>query len=231
MIQPIVRSKLYEDVSRQIKELIKTGTWEEGMRIPTENELAAQFHVGRNSVREAIKSLQMTGILTSSPGRGTFVTGNALHAICLNELFTIMSDEKYMTDLIETRLALESYMAYLAARRADASDLSAMDGILKVMHGCTSKEELMKQGYLFHRKIAEAAGNKILSGFYHSIETQLLSQRDLDFLTMEVYQRGIGDHEAILQAIKAHEADLAKTLMEQHLRRDYQRYLDTRAPE
>ena len=122
-------------------------------------------------------------------------------------------------------------MAYLAARRADASDLSAMDGILKVMHGCTSKEELMKQGYLFHRKIAEAAGNKILSGFYHSIETQLLSQRDLDFLTMEVYQRGIGDHEAILQAIKAHEADLAKTLMEQHLRRDYQRYLDTRAPE
>ena len=225
MIQPIVKSKLYESVSHQIIGQIKTGAWAEGARIPTETELAAQFHVGRNSIREAVKSLQLTGILESSPGRGTFVTQDALRGIRLSELLGLLSDQEYLTDLIETRLVLESQMAYLAATRANEEQLSAMEKIIAAMRACESKEELLEQGYLFHSEVAKASGNKILIGFYDSISAQLLRQRDLEFLTLEVYRRGIDDHEAVLNAIRQKDAALAMELMERHLRQDYRRYL------
>lgn len=69
MITPIQKNKVYEDISTQIKQQIEDGTWKEGERIQGEIELAKEFQVGRSSIREAIKSLQVLGILRHGPDR------------------------------------------------------------------------------------------------------------------------------------------------------------------
>ena len=228
MIQPIVKSKLYEDVSIQIVEMVKTDAWAEGARIPTEAKLASMFHVGRNSVREAVKSLQLSGILISSPGLGTFIAHNALQKIRNTELLGLLSNGEYLADLIETRLVLETHLARLAALRATPESIRRLEKTLEEMRYCEDKKVLMEQGYLFHTQIAEITGNKILIGFYQSIASQLLSQRDLDFLTLEIYRRDIGEHEAILEAIREHDGEKAMSLMERHLQKDYGRYLEVK---
>lgn len=225
MINPIVKNKLYEDISHQIILMITGGSWTEGSRIPTEKELAAMFRVGRNSVREAVKSLQCNGILTSSPGSGTFVTHNAVQQIHNAELLDLLSNREYLTELIETRLILETRLARLAALRATPESIGRLEDTLKKMKESSDKATLLEQGFCFHSEIAEISGNRILTGFYRSIASQLLSQRNLDFLTLEVYKRDIGEHEAILEAIREHDGDKAMTLMERHLQTDYGRYL------
>lgn len=226
MIQPIIKNKLYENVSSQIIEMIKTGAWGEGARIPTEAKLASMFGVGRNSVREAVKSLQLSGILVSSPGLGTFITQNAFQKIRNSELLGLLSSGEYLTDLIETRLALETNLARLAALRATPENIRGLEKTLEEMRRCQDKNVLVEQGYRFHTQIAESTGNKILIGFYQSIASQLLSQRDMDFLTLEIYQRDIGEHAAILEAIREQDGEKAMSLMEQHLQKDYGGYLE-----
>jgi len=167
----------------------------------------------------------LSGILISSPGLGTFIAIDALQKIRNTELLVLLSNGEYLADLIETRLVLETRLASLAALRASSDSIRRLEKTLEEMRHCNDKKILMEQGYQFHTQIAETTGNKILIGFYQSIASQLLHQRDLDFLTLEIYQRDIGEHEAILEAIREHDGDKAMSLMERHLKKDYGRYL------
>ena len=81
MIIPVQKNRVYENVSAQIRSQIEQGAWKEGDRIQSEMELAKLFQVSRGSIREAIKSLQMAGIVEAHSGQGTFVAPNALQKI------------------------------------------------------------------------------------------------------------------------------------------------------
>ena len=81
MLTPIKKNRVYEGVAQQIKEQIEKGIWKEGERIQSELELAKTFQVSRGSIREAIKSLQMAGLLEAHSGQGTFVSANACEKI------------------------------------------------------------------------------------------------------------------------------------------------------
>lgn len=225
MIQEIKRRKLYEEVSEQITQLISSGEWKCGERIPTEAELSVQFGIGRNSIREAIKSLQLAGILQSSPGLGTFVSRNATEQLQNNTLIALLSDDQYMAELAETRYMLEAKLAYYAAERATTSQIQALHRVLNSMKKKDTKDSLLSDGFQFHSLLAESCGNRVLTELYRSISAKLLKQRNLEFLTLEVYQHDIGEHEKILEAIEQRQPQRAMQLMEEHLKRDYQTYL------
>ena len=91
MITPIQKNKVYEDISTQIKQQIEDGTWKEGERIQGEIELAKEFQVGRSSIREAIKSLQVLGILGARTGQGIYIAPNALQRINDNRLMEMLT--------------------------------------------------------------------------------------------------------------------------------------------
>lgn len=221
MISSIKRSKLFEEVSGAIKEEILSGVWREGERIPTEEELAAKFGVGRNTIREAIKSLQLAGMLVSSAGKGTYVTADALTRFKSIEMMRLISDESYYADLIETRMIIEPKAAEMAALRRTDEQIAEAAATIERMKGCSTREEISREGHIFHNRIVEMSRNHIIIALYESISTQLLSQRTLDFLTLEIYREGIGEHSGILSAVKAGDAPLAQRLMYEHLQRDY----------
>ena len=78
MIIPVQKNRVFETVYEQMVDLIESGVWKEGDRIPGEIELANEFNVSRNTLRTAIKVLHTSEILESKPGLGTFVANDAI---------------------------------------------------------------------------------------------------------------------------------------------------------
>ncbi len=225
MITPISKTKLYEEISNQITDMIQNDQWKPGEKIPTETTLSQSFSVSRSTVREAIKSLQISKILVSKTGMGTFVSENAKEIIASRELLDLMNDEDYIKELVEVRFIIEPHAAYLAAQKKDDAGLKRLYDTIPVMKGSTTKEEMLSSGFLFHNIIAELSGNRILQELYRSMSARLFKMRSLDFLTKEVYDLDVSEHTMIADAIKDGRAKDAYKLMEKHLKDDYKGYI------
>ncbi len=225
-VTPIVTKQKYESVADQIVFLIRNHTFSEGSHLPTEADLATMFQVGRSSVREAIKSLQMAGILTSTAGRGTFVSDNATIAIAHADLGELILDESALSELIEIRCILEPAAAALAAKRRTDEDIQKMQNAIDQMEVLDDRQQLLKFGYQFHQALISAGKNRAMTQLHDSIALQLLKMREKEFLTYEVYKRDSTTHREILNAIINRDEDLAKDLMLRHLTTDYAAYRD-----
>lgn len=172
MITPIQKNKVYEDISTQIKKQIEDGTWKEGERIQGEIELAKEFQVGRSSIREAIKSLQVLGILEARTGQGTYIAPNALQRINDNRLMEMMSNEHYYDEILQCRLILESQAAYLAAKQCTEEDIAYLQKNYEEMVEDTLQgrdEESEKKGHEFHAYIVKMLHNDVLMALYNSL--------------------------------------------------------------
>lgn len=224
-IAPIVSKQKYESVAEQIMLMIRDNTFTEGSYLPTEAELASVFQVGRSSVREAIKSLQIAGILTSSAGKGTLVTDNAMIAIANYDLGELIMDESSLSELIELRCIIEPAAAALAALRRTDEDIALMSETVENMEGVTDKSKLLRLGHKFHSLMLSASKNRSMKQFHDSISLQLLKMRERDFLSSEIFIRDSSTHREILDAIINKEEIKAKELMLKHLETDYKDYI------
>lgn len=224
-ITPIVSKQKYGLVAEEITRLIKENVFKEGTQLPTEAELSTMFNVGRSSVREAIKGLQLANILTATAGKGTLVSGNALIAIANIDLGEVLMDKNMLAELVEIRFILEPQAAEMAAKRRTDEDILSMQNAIEEMEGVTDKLKLLRLGHRFHSALIGACKNRAIIQFHDSISLQLLKMREKDFLTSEVYIRDLDKHREILDAIIKKDGDLAKRLMREHLLTDYADYL------
>ena len=222
MITPIQKNKVYEDISTQIKQQIEDGTWKEGERIQGEIELAKEFQVGRSSIREAIKSLQVLGILEARTGQGTYIAPNALQRINDNRLMEMMSNEHYYDEILQCRLILESQAAYLAAKQC--TDIAYLQKNYEEMVEDTLQgrdEESEKKGHEFHAYIVKMLHNDVLMALYNSLVQMVLEEReefekDSELEEVLSYHR---EHGELIQALKDHDAERARKIVEYHLTR------------
>ncbi len=224
-IIPIISKQKYESVAEQIMKLIRDNVFAEGSQLPTEAELSEMFKVGRSSVREAIKGLQLANILTATAGRGTLVSDNALIAIANVDLGEVLMDESSLSELIEIRCILEPAAAGMAAKRRTDDDIAKMKDAIESMNGITDKLKLLRLGHRFHSSLIGACKNRIIIQFHDSISMQLLKMREKDFLTREVYIRDLHKHREILDAIIERDDKKASSLMLEHLMSDYSEYI------
>ena len=231
-IKPIRKNKIYEDIAEKIMDAILTDAWKEGSRLPTEMEIATMLQVSRGSVREAIKSLQRNEILISSPGTGTYVSSKAKEHIHNSRLAILLNnDEQNMSELVQVRYLLDPELAALAAHNSTPDQVQRLQHFIDKMSEGNTKEEVIGYGAQFHQGISEMSNNSILIQFYKSISEPLRRLRVANFLTMDVYRQDVSVHQAILNAIEAHDEELAKSLMKEHLRKDYNKFLGTDASE
>src|SRR3989442_15385329 len=105
----VQRTSLSDHIVEQISGLIARGTLKPGDRIPSEKQLCRQFGVGRTSVREALRSLSVMGVLESHMGDGTFVAGDAPRFMKRSFQWGLLLNPKIVEDLVDTRLMLESH--------------------------------------------------------------------------------------------------------------------------
>ncbi|HLZ59688.1 MAG TPA: FadR/GntR family transcriptional regulator [Ktedonosporobacter sp.] len=219
MYSPIQSGKVYEQVAEQIEKRILSGELRNGDRLPTERELAEQFHVSRTAVREAMKSLAQKGLVDMKPGRGTLVIDGTSQAMkhSLNLMLKV-GDSGLTENLVEVRSILEPEIAALAALRATEEHILALHDAVAIMDASLQDADAyIEADNNFHRALAEGAQNILILALVDSIVNLLSEQRKRIFTVPGGPERGQVHHKLILAAVARQDAEAARIAMQSHL--------------
>ena len=173
-LRPVSKASLSDKIVDQIIDLISRDVLKPGERLPSERELCTMFGVGRTSVREALRSLSVMGILDGRVGEGTFVCDNSSKYLEKSMQWGLLLDRKTVQDLVETRLMLETETASLAAQRATPADVHEIAAALTAMENSVDADDgFLDNDLRFHLLIARATQNPILNNLLTMIRTYL----------------------------------------------------------
>src|SRR5579864_3036189 len=208
-----------EEAIEKIRELIVSGSWGPGDRLPKESELAAQLGLSRNSLREAVRALSQLRVLEVRQGDGTYV--GSLEPDLLLESTGFISHlllGEGELDLYEVRRILEAAAAALAAARIDQEEKLELGLRLEQMREVQTVEELVEADVAFHAVIAKAAGNAVLTSLLASLSTRtmrvrLWHGRAADDALDETRE----EHRRIYEAIVAGDPELARAAATAHI--------------
>ncbi len=196
MISSVTNSKVYLEIVKQIREMISADGLKTGDKIPSERELSERLNVGRSSVREALRALELLGLIETRRGEGTFIRdfrGNQL--VQLLSTF-ILQDEKAKRDVMETKFYIETDCLELALQKMNDKKIDHLKVWLE-------RTESFHDDEFFYR-IIEMADNHlflriwvILKDYYNSLILNPLPYKREDYF-------------ALIEALA--EKDQAKTL-------------------
>ena len=220
MLRPVMRKTLSQTILCEIITAIKKGLWKPGERMPSENELADSFSVSRNSVREAIKTLNNMNILESRPGQGTFLSKDAIRYILSSELIEDGYRDATLFEITEIRALLEAQSAYWAAERATDAEMEELEQILVLAQ--KSRDDTMEEQdrvhYLFHDTIVKLAKNSFVVRLLSSIQAEIAAQRSkFDDMSPVDISELIQDQEEIINYILQRKPAKAREAMTKHL--------------
>ena len=210
LIEPVKRSRIYEHIVEQIRALIREGRWVPGDQIPPERELAERFRVSRTSVREALRALEMQGVIDSRQGGGTFVRTADTEALVPPLAAAILRGRRELAEVLEVRELIEPGIARRAAARASDEHVSELENLLEQQRECIEQgRSFVEQDTAFHYTLAKAADNHILLRLHNVILDLLRESRQSYLHVPDRPQMSLRGHEAILSAVKAHDSDAA----------------------
>lgn len=213
------RQSLTKQLMDVILASITGGDLPVGEKLPPEAELAETLHVSRNTLREALKTLETFGIIESLHGQGTFVSAAALQRIPNIEILKLLSDNHDVQSLLDARLVIEPGLARLAAERRTEQDIEIISDSIGLFLDSTHGLET-----IFHMRVAQAAKSPVLYGYLQGVIRQLihtpypLVQAKLlpNYADSE-----IREHKEILEAICDQDSIAARDLMHMHLKRRF----------
>ena len=215
MIKPASRSTLHDNILAQLVKAIKAGQWRPGDKIPGEQELAKQFQVSRNCIREVLKALSLSGVLEAFSCQGTFLTKDAMTKIEGHGLASTLMGDVSLSELKEVRLFLEGQMAYLAAKRADEAGLEILR---KSLRSRNPEENYIDSDFRFHKALGALAGNTLLTHILNSIQNRLDELRsNYSKIPVDVVRDFDEEHAAIYDLVKEHKAEEAREAMLEHI--------------
>jgi GntR family transcriptional repressor for pyruvate dehydrogenase complex len=214
-LRPVTRTRLYEQVAEQITSWAAENGLTAGDHLPPERELAARLGVSRATLSQALVALEVIGIVAVRHGDGTVLT-SAASLTTVAEAVRAHADR--IPEVIETRDALETKLAALAAQRRTAEDLQRIDDALRSMAVDVDEGGRGVEGdELFHAAVTAAAHSPLLqrlmreiSGFIRETRIESLSQRGRP-------RASLAGHRAIADAIRGGDAQAAAAAMHAHI--------------
>jgi len=226
-LQHVEARRLYRQIADQISGLIAAGEFAPGSRLPAERELALKLGVSRASVREAIISLEIAGLVEVRVGTGIFVT---LQQAALDAPGDAGPGP---FELLNARKLVEGEIAALAASQAGPDDVAALQQsvarMIEHIDDFAVREETDRG---FHLALAKATGNGsleiVVEGLWNQ-RAELWGRMQRHFHTSDLARQTIRDHAAIARAVEAGDAEAARGAMHRHLSRvirEFQRGLE-----
>jgi len=215
-----VSEKLSEKVANQIRQDITRHKYQTGGKIPAEPELMKLYGVGRSTVREAIKTLTMTGILRVQQGSGTFV-----NAARQNETIDQRLQRADFDEINAVRKLLEDEMVKLAAKNHTEKDLEEMKRCLenrRLAILAEQRQACVDADIAFHLAIARASLNDVLADLYQSFTAvirEFFSKRETRGLSHFAMSHHL--HEQLLEAIKNKKEKLAQQVLDKIIGNNY----------
>ncbi|HEY2293454.1 MAG TPA: FadR/GntR family transcriptional regulator [Thermoanaerobaculia bacterium] len=211
-------SQLTMQVVEHVRSLISQGVVRPGDRLPPERELARELQISRSSLRAGIGFLSAMGVLRSRHGAGTFVSSGppALDSSSLSVLGVLHAFLPWQ--MFEARLVIESDLAALAAERATDEHLTELaEEVAEVYASLDAPQDYLVHDFRFHRTVARAAGNPILSTLMETITANLYEDRSKTIANAKDLKQSADMHREIYRAIRSHNPAQARLAMQQHL--------------
>jgi GntR family transcriptional repressor for pyruvate dehydrogenase complex len=213
-------SGVTDEAIERIRELIASGEWGPGTRLPREADLAKQLGLSRNSLREAVRALSLARVLEVRQGDGTYVSSLEASELLEPTLSaTHLLRGRTVLELFEVRRMLEPEAAAIAALRVDQDVLADLRRELDRMVAAEDRaDDLIEADTAFHDVIARAPGNGVLRALLRSLSTRTVRARlwhglvDRDALDL-----ARAEHQHIYDAIAAGDADLARAATLLHI--------------
>ena len=230
-LTPVTRTTLTVDICRKMVTHLIRGHWREGEKIPAERELCLKLGVGRASLREALKALEIMGMIETRLGDGTYVCRRS-EFFSKPLLWVIASgSDAQAQELIEARMLIEVELAGLAAERATAASVERLSEELARMERMKDNpKEFVQADVNFHLLIGLSASNSILMNALHLIRNLLQEWIVTAVATEGVPEKACAQHKRLLLAIKSHDSGAARKAMQRHLQ-DMAGFLPKKQPE
>ena len=209
-----------DEAIQKIKAMIVSGELGPGDRLPPEKELAERLGLSRNSMREAVKALEVIRVLDVRRGDGTYVTSLEPHLLLEAISFVVdMHDDDSLLELFAVRRMLESQATGLAAGLATDDDArSLIDAVASVDPETVSIDDLVAHDTHFHGRVVDLAGNGYLASLIDGLSSQTIRARVWRGLTEQgAVARTLSEHQAIAEAIANHDSTLAASLATAHV--------------
>ncbi|HEY3686854.1 MAG TPA: GntR family transcriptional regulator [Streptosporangiaceae bacterium] len=233
VFQPARPRRAFDEIVAQIRDLLRRGELKPGDRLPSEQSLAAQFAVSRNTVREALRMLEISGLITlrKGAGGGAFIARSDPAVVSRSLSDTLQLTDVSLADITEARLWIESVVVRVACERMTDDHLAALAANVKEAAELTGAGDWERKALAhveFHNLLADATGNALMSIMMRSLMDMM---RDIvlsvgptrtDFM--------LNSRRRLLARFRARDADGAVAEMERCLRRLHKLWLSGAYP-
>jgi len=222
MFHPVKGKRTFEEVSDKIKQLIFKGVLKVGDRLPSEVEMAKQFNVGRQSVREALRLLELSGFIEIQKGStgGPVVQDMVLNTLSNSLLDAIQVKGITIEQLTAARIDIEKIVLGHVFTHFDDSDIQLLsENVTRATKRIESGLQAFRENVHFHKLLARASKNPMFVIVVEAIMAvcaDFLSRREPD---LKKSKSVVDDHKKILDAVIKRDQEEAVRLLETHLLR------------
>jgi len=217
-VTPVVRTKLTASTFEQLLSYVVRGSWKAGDRIPPERELCQQLGIARTSLREALKAMELVGMLDSRVGDGTFVCPRSeFLSRPLLWAFT-GTDHEELQEIMEARTIIEENLAGLAAKRGTPEQIEKIGQAVQLMRDSIARgDSILDADMAFHLAVSAAAQNGVLRNAVHLLRNLMRQWIYYKLLIPDIPETVLKRHVSIYRAIAARKPNAARNAMRFHL--------------
>lgn len=208
-----------DEAIQKIKAMIVSGELAPGDRLPPEKELSERLGLSRNSMREAVKALEVIRVLDVRRGDGTYVTSLEPRLLLEAISFVVdLHDDASILEIFEVRRILEPAATALVAHMIQPDEVAMLRAEVAAVDLSTDVENLVRHDLEFHRGIVELSGNRYLASLIDSLTSHTVRARVWRGLTeLGSVDRTLAEHSAILDALESGDSELAQALATVHI--------------
>jgi GntR family transcriptional repressor for pyruvate dehydrogenase complex len=218
VLKAVEKKRAYEDIVKQVRDLIEKGRLKKGDQLPTERDLTETFKVSRATVREAIRTLESMRLVESRQGEGTYVLVSSEEALVQPLAATLLHEKDDLADIFFIRKIIEPVVAQLAAEHATREEIRDLEDILKKQEAVLSGPvHSVETDSSFHVSLARMTKNGVLERLLLAIVDLLARTREGYLQNEERAHSSFRGHQEVLSAIKNRDGTAAQLAMRRHL--------------
>jgi GntR family transcriptional regulator, transcriptional repressor for pyruvate dehydrogenase complex len=221
MFESIENKKISQVVIEQIQDMIMRGELKNGDKLPPERELTQTLNIGRPALREALKALEVIGLIESRHGQGNFIVNNTENSFFKPLSLSFKLSNGNIEDILELRHLLENYTVSQAAVHANEEDIQRLYGLYDSLVNADTIELKSHYDKEFHYEIAKICKNTLINNLLEStsylFDNFISKTLGMTFSREDSIDSLYEEHLNIIRAIEKHDPDEASKCIFLHL--------------